>query len=349
MPEGHTAPRREDPARVLRFVLAAAAAGLIASAVVAKPRPGLWSLVRHPDRQQTVAPVHSQNPIHYPRSARTAAVHSGQRPADRLLREFFELHTAMAYEDAVRVAEQLIELSPDLPQARYNHACVMGRLYRADEALSSLERAVELGWRDLVHLSIDPDLNCIRGTTRYASVVARLKALVAEDALPGDATVWPARIADLHREVPRLLAEGSLGAATVAIVDGGRRVWTATIARSSVHLVANPVGAARDPVEDLAIVLPVGLMTDPADWLDIITGLGFGEAVTRRSELDFLELVQTGDGTVQLLRWSPLLGCGVLVVAGDRILARRIASVALGQAENFRATGTETGSGNPNT
>ena len=334
MPQGHTVQRREDPARTLRHVLAALAAGLIAATVVAKPRPGPWAPVRHPDLQQTVAPVHVQQPIHYPRSARMTGVHTEQRPADRLLREFFELHTAMAYEDAVRVAEQLIELSPDLPQARYNHACVMGRLYRADEALSSLERAVELGWRDLVHLSIDPDLNCIRGTTRYASVVARLKALVAEDALPGDATVWPARIADLHREVPRLLAEGSLGAATVAIVDGGRRVWTATIARSSVRLVANPVGAARDPVEDLAIALPAGLMTDPADWLGIITGLGFGEAVTRRPEPDFLELVQTGPGTVGLLRWSPSLGCGVLVVAGDRILAGRIASVALGHGES---------------
>ncbi len=341
MPEGYTAPR-------IRLVLAALAAGLIASTVVAKPRPGPWTPVRHPDRQQTVAPVHSQNPIHYPRSARTAAVGSDQRPADRLLREFFELHTAMAYEDAGRVAEQLIELSPDLPQARYNHACVMGRLYRADEALSSLERAVELGWRDLVHLSIDPDLNCIRQTTRYASVVARLKALVVEDALPGDATVWPARIVDLYRKVPRLLAEGSGGAATVAIVDGGRRVWTATIARSSVRLVANPVGAARDPVEDLATVLPAGLMTDPADWLGIITGLGFGQAVTRRPEPDFLELVQRGDGTVRLLRWSPTLGRGVLVVAGDRIVAGRIASVALGQGENFRTGGAETGRGNPN-
>ncbi len=348
MPEGHTAAGREDPARMLRLVVVAAAAGLIASTVVAKPRPGPWSPVRHPDRQQTVAPVDIQQPIHYPRSARTAAVHSAQRPADRLLREFFELHTAMAYEDAVRVAEQLIELSPDLPQARYNHACVMGRLHRADEAMISLERAVELGWRDLVHMSIDPDLDCIRETTRYAAVVARLKALVAEDGLPGDATVWPARIADLYREVPRLLAEGSLPAATVAIVDGDRRVWTATIARSSVRLVANPVVVARDPVEDLAPALPATLMTNPADWLGIMTGLGLGQAVTRRPEPGFLELVQIGHGTVGLLRWSPSLGCGVLVVAGDRIVAGRIATVALGQGENFRATRAETGRGNPN-
>ncbi len=351
MPEGHTVRRREDPARMLRNMLAAVAAGLIASTVVAKPLPGPWSPVRHPDRQQTVAPVHVQHPIHYPRSARMTGVHADQRPADRLLREFFELHTAMAYEDAVRVAEQLIELSPDLPQARYNHACVMGRLYRPDEAMRSLERAVELGWRDLVHLSIDPDLDCLRGTTRYAAVVARLKVLIAEEGLQRDATVWPARIADLYREVPRLLAERALGAATVTIVDGGRRVWTATIARNSVRLVANPVGAANNPAEDLATALPASLMTDPAptgDWLDIINGLGLGQAVTRRPEPDFLELVQTGPGTVGLLRWSPSLGCGVLVVAGDRILAGQIASVALGQGEDFRAAAAETGRGNPN-
>ena len=88
MPEGHTAPRREDPARTLRYVLTALAAGLIASTVVAKPRPGPWAPVRHPDRQQTIAPVHVQQPIHYPRSARMTGVHTEQRPADRLLREF---------------------------------------------------------------------------------------------------------------------------------------------------------------------------------------------------------------------------------------------------------------------
>jgi len=333
------------------------AAGLIASTVVAKPRPGPWAPIRHPDRQQTVAPVQVQHPIHYPRSARsartaqsawTAAAGSNQQPADRLLREFFELHTAMAYESAVRVAEQLIELDPDLPQARYNHACVMGRLHRPDQALTSLERAVELGWRDLVHLSIDPDLNGIRETARYASVVARLKTLVAEGGLQGDATVWPARIADLYREVPRLLAERSLVAATVTIVDGSRTVWTATIDRSQFRLISNPAGPTGSPTDDLAYALPMGLMTDTADWLGIITGLGLGQAVTRRPETDFLEIIQARDGAVGLARWSPSLGCGVLVVAGDRTLAERIASVALGQDESFRAAGAETGRGNPN-
>ena len=335
---GYAAANREDPARTLRLVLAATAAGLIASAVAANPRPGPWSPVRHPVRQQTVAPVHSQHPIHYPRSARTAAIGTEQRPADRLLREFFELHTAMAYEDAERVAVKLIEISPNQPEARYNHACVMGRLHRADEALSSLERAVELGWRDLVHLSIDPDLRCIRRTARYATVVERLKTLVAEEGLPDDVTVWPARITDLYREVPRLLRAGSHPAATITIVDGGETVWTATIARSPVRLVANSNEAA----------LPVGLMTEPVDWLGVVSSLGLGDVVTNRPEPDFLEVVQTGDGGVGLLRWSPTLGCGVLVVAGDRILAGRIASIALGQNEDFRPTEAETGRGNPN-
>jgi hypothetical protein len=338
MQQGYAVVYREDPARTLRLLLAATAAGLIASTVAANPRPGPWTPVRHPDRHQTVAPVHSQHPIHYPRSARMAAGHPDQRPADLLLREFFELHTAMAYEDAVRVAEKLIEISPDLPEARYNHACVMGRLHRGDEALSSLERAVELGWRDLVHLSIDPDLECIRRTARYATVVERLKTLVVEDGVPDDVTVWPARITDLYREVPRLLKAGSYPAATITIVDGGRTVWTATIARSPVRLVANSNEAP----------LPAGLMTDPGQWLGVMSGLGLGPAVTSRPEPDFLEVVQTGDGGVGLLRWSPTLGCGVLVVAGDRILAGQIASIALGQHEHFQTTRAETGRGNPN-
>lgn len=212
MPEAHPVLNTDDPAgmaRTLRLVLAAAAVGLIVSVVAADPRPGPWTVVRHPGRQLTVVPVHVQHPIHYPRSARSAqaaqaaAGQTGERPEDRLLREFFELHTAMAYEDAARVARQLIEISPDLAQAHYNHACVMGRLHRADETLASLERAIELGWRDLVHLSIDPDLDCVRRTPRYQALVSRLRQLVADQDGADEPGVRPTRIEELHREVLR--------------------------------------------------------------------------------------------------------------------------------------------------
>ncbi len=349
MPEVHQA--RTDPARTLRLVFAAAAAGLIVSTVAAKPRPGPWSPVRHPGRQLTVAPVLEQHPIHYPRSARMAATEANQRPSDRLLGEFFELHTAMAYEEAARVAEQLIELSPNLAQAHYNHACVMGRLHRGDEAASSLERAVSLGWRDLVHLSIDPDLDCIRDTTRYSALLTRLRKLVAADGPSDEATMWPGRIADLYREIPRMLSERSNTAATVAIFDGATMIWNVTIARGPVRLVANADNPTPNPTRTTS--LPARLMADPAptaDWLGIITSLGREQGVTRWPEGDYLELADIGADGVGLLRWSPSLGCGVLVVTGDRTLAGQIASVALGQGgpRNFSPNKAETGRGNPN-
>ena len=88
-------------------------------------------------------------------------------------------------------------------------------------------------------------------------------------------------------------------------------------------------------------------MTDTADWLGIIRGLGLGQAVTQRPEPDFLELVQTADGTVGLARWSPSRGCGVLVVAGDRLPVGRIAPIALGQGGRLRAAGADPGRCHP--
>lgn len=341
----------------LRLVLASMAAGLIASAVAGSPRPdGLpwhpgWSVVRHPGRQHTVVPADEQHPIHYPRSARAAAAGvdgADAGPEDILLRRFFELHTSMAYEDAAIVATQLIEISPDLAQAHYNHACVMGRLHRVEPALASLERAVELGWRDLVHLSIDPDLDCVRGTTRYSSILSRLRDLVAAQDGAGEPSGWPARIEDLYREVPRLLSEGADPHATVAIIDEGRMVWSATIGQGSVRQVS----VQETGLESGALAMLASRRdTDRADsWVEIIILLGLEAAVTHRPEPDVVELARPAGGGVLLLRRSPGDGCGVVVVARNRALAGRIAAVALGgpRTANFPSRVKETGDGNPN-
>jgi tetratricopeptide (TPR) repeat protein len=61
------------------------------------------------------------------------------------------------------------------PVARYNLACALARSGQPDAALDSLERAVELGFRDLEHIEADPDLESLRGAERYQELIASLR------------------------------------------------------------------------------------------------------------------------------------------------------------------------------
>ena len=182
-----------------------------------------WGPVRNFSPQPASNPVRAEHPIHY-------ALRPGGQPrsqADVLLREFFDLHTTMSYQRAAAVAEQLVVVAPHRADAHYNLACVMGRLHRADEALASLERAVDCGWRDLVHLSIDPDLDAVRATPRYQELTRRLKTLLTAErkTAPIQGDLEGAGPNRLRREVPPILARYGVPAATIAVADGGRITW----------------------------------------------------------------------------------------------------------------------------
>jgi hypothetical protein len=182
-------------------------------------------------------------PIYYPRLAHVGA--GGQSAAaDQLLDELLDLQTAMSYQEAAVVADRLVEMTPRQPQAHYNRACVMGRLRRSDEALASLELAIDFGWRDLVHLSLDPDLDSIRDTARYTELTRTLRRLVAQDAQE--------RISDnVPRKAPTTLQGLGVPAATIALVDNGRVSWMTSIGADS----AAPTSPGWDePVEVSPVV-----------------------------------------------------------------------------------------------
>ena len=342
MPESPLVGSSEDHTDILRPALFAVAAGLIAAAVTTSPSYGAhpWSPVRHPGRQQTVSPVREQRPIHYPRAARSLPAElDGVKadPAIGLLRDFFELHTAMAYEQAAVVAAELIEISPDAARAHYNHACVMGRLRRSDEALSSLERAVDYGWRNLVHLSIDPDLDSLRTMARYRVLVQRLKKLLLAES-PALPEPWPARVTDLNEKVPALLARSDVPEATrvtMAIVDDGAVVWSGSFQRTvptgpTLLLATNPQR-------------PVPAETDLADLARLLEELCAATMAVdspERLAAGYLQLTEPVPGGVVLLRWSPERRRGVVVVTSgpDRgPIAGQIARLALGHPANRRA------------
>jgi CubicO group peptidase (beta-lactamase class C family) len=170
-------------------------------------------------------------PIYFPLKPRRSA-HAADReelPED-VLRLFMTYHTSMQYERAAECALRLTAMAPDQALAHYNLACVMARLHRADEALDALEAAVDRGWRNLRHMTIDPDLRLVRGSPRYERLAERLAGLIESERLsprPLRTDDWVEVVEDLADEIPPLLDRSGVPGMTVALVADGVVVWTA--------------------------------------------------------------------------------------------------------------------------
>lgn len=68
---------------------------------------------------------------------------------------------------------RLARLCPDDPTVRYNLACSYALTGRRDEALATLERAIELGYRDVGHMLKDKDFVSLHDDERFAELIAR--------------------------------------------------------------------------------------------------------------------------------------------------------------------------------
>lgn len=63
---------------------------------------------------------------------------------------------------ALEIDRRLVTLLPDDFLARYNLACSLALAGRPEEAVDSLSSAILLGYDDLAHLEVDPDLDSLR-------------------------------------------------------------------------------------------------------------------------------------------------------------------------------------------
>ncbi|HSQ56279.1 MAG TPA: hypothetical protein VLM40_11115 [Gemmata sp.] len=77
--------------------------------------------------------------------------------------------------DGLLVDQQLVAARPNDPTAHYNLACRYAILKQADQALRSLRRAVELGYRDYRFMEQDHDLDSIRKDPRFRALVKECK------------------------------------------------------------------------------------------------------------------------------------------------------------------------------
>jgi len=71
---------------------------------------------------------------------------------------------------------RLALLLPDDATVRYNLACSLALCQDAAAALRELERAVELGYDDAVHLLADEDLRSLRTEPGFVALLERLRA-----------------------------------------------------------------------------------------------------------------------------------------------------------------------------
>ena len=75
------------------------------------------------------------------------------------------------YAQGLQIDKRLIQLRPNDPLAHYNLACSYALLKRPDQAVKTLRRAVELGYRDFRYMCEDRDLDSIRHDPRFRQLI----------------------------------------------------------------------------------------------------------------------------------------------------------------------------------
>jgi tetratricopeptide (TPR) repeat protein len=81
------------------------------------------------------------------------------------------------YARSLEVDERLSRLQPDDPLVYYNLACSYSLNRQFDLAVAALERALNLGYRDLNWLAKDPDLRQLRKHSLFQRIADKLRRM----------------------------------------------------------------------------------------------------------------------------------------------------------------------------
>lgn len=83
-------------------------------------------------------------------------------------------YTALGYfQDGLALDYRLVALRPRCPWVLYNLSCSLALLERRDEALATLEKAIQYGYDDIQHMASDHDLAPLREDRRFSDLLAR--------------------------------------------------------------------------------------------------------------------------------------------------------------------------------
>ncbi|HTX67282.1 MAG TPA: hypothetical protein VMD31_16035 [Opitutaceae bacterium] len=79
--------------------------------------------------------------------------------------------------DGLKMDRKLVRLEPHNSTAHYNLACSLALSRRKPDALLTLARAIELGYRDYDWMQQDPDLEGLRNHPVFQELLARIQEL----------------------------------------------------------------------------------------------------------------------------------------------------------------------------
>ncbi len=81
------------------------------------------------------------------------------------------------FDHSLRVDERLSRLEPRNPLVFYNLACSYSLIGEVDDAMSALEKALALGYRDFKWLAKDPDLRTLRKHPLYRTIEDKIRKM----------------------------------------------------------------------------------------------------------------------------------------------------------------------------
>ncbi|MEI6076065.1 MAG: hypothetical protein WCS94_10850 [Verrucomicrobiota bacterium] len=85
------------------------------------------------------------------------------------------------FTDGLQVDERLARLEPQNPLVFYNLACSYSLTDEFDRAISALDRALALGYRDFKWLTKDPDLKKLRAQPSFQEIKEKIRRLDKQD------------------------------------------------------------------------------------------------------------------------------------------------------------------------
>lgn len=103
-------------------------------------------------------------------------LHRAPRYVDVLRRQGELLNRKGLHERAVLVDRRLVELLPDDCVVQYNLACSLAMIGQREEAIESLRKALERGYRDIDYLHADGDLDALRGEPAFERLLQEYEA-----------------------------------------------------------------------------------------------------------------------------------------------------------------------------
>ncbi len=81
------------------------------------------------------------------------------------------------YAEGLKIDERLSKLRPEDSLVHYNLACSYSLMEHLDQALESLETALNLGYRDFKWMSQDPDLENLREHAAYKKIQDKVRQI----------------------------------------------------------------------------------------------------------------------------------------------------------------------------